>query len=111
MEMDTNRGAGEKKGCTPQCPFPHQQYRPPLYRPLSFEGSSFHSSPLLHDIDGDGSVDLGVADTNGNLFWINTAGDIGDQYLQDYHIQIPKLKIRRDWNKDIDPNFRLLCCI
>jgi hypothetical protein len=73
--------------------------------PLSFEGSSFHASPLLHDVDEDGVVDVGVVDTNGNLFWIATGGNVGDQYLEDYHIQIPKLKVKRDWTKGLDPQF------
>lgn len=31
-------------------------------------------------------------------------GEIG-QYLEDYHIQIPRLKVKRDWYKGIDPHY------
>ena len=63
--------------------------------PLSFEDSSFQTSPVLYDVDNDGVNDMGVVDKNGNLFWIRL-GEFG-QYLEDYHIQVPKLKIKKDW--------------
>lgn len=59
--------------------------------PLSFEGATFHGSPVLYDVDGDGTMDVGMVDTNANLFWIRM-GAFG-QYLEDYHTQIPKLKV------------------
>jgi hypothetical protein len=58
---------------------------------------------MLYDIDGDGTNDVGVVDKNGNLFWVRI-GEYG-QYLEDYHIQVPKLKIKRDWATGIDPKF------
>ena len=58
---------------------------------------------MLYDIDGDGTNDVGVVDKNGNLFWIRI-GEFG-QYLEDYHIQVPKLKIKRDWAVGLDPKF------
>lgn len=58
---------------------------------------------MLYDIDGDGTNDVGVVDKNGNLFWIRI-GEFG-QYLEDYHIQVPKLKIKRDWADGLDPKF------
>ena len=63
--------------------------------PLSFEGSSFQGSPMLFDIDGDGANDIGAVDKNGNMFWVRM-GAFG-QYLEDYHVQIPKLKVQKDW--------------
>jgi hypothetical protein len=58
---------------------------------------------MLYDIDGDGTNDVGVVDKNGNLFWIRV-GEHG-QYLEDYHIQVPKLKIMRNWHTGLDPVF------
>mmetsp|Transcript_10831 Transcript_10831/g.20033 ORF Transcript_10831/g.20033 Transcript_10831/m.20033 type:complete len:1046 (+) Transcript_10831:90-3227(+) len=71
--------------------------------PLSFEDSSFQTSPVLYDVDNDGTNDMGVVDKNGNLYWIRL-GEFG-QYLEDYHVQIPKLKIKRDWADGMDPKF------
>lgn len=72
----------------------HDGYKPWGF-PLSFEDSSFQTSPVLYDVDNDGTNDMGVVDKNGNLFWIRL-GEFG-QYLEDYHVQIPKLKIKKDW--------------
>ena len=80
----------------------HDGYKPSGW-PLSFEDSTFQGSPMLYDIDGDGTNDIGVVDKNGNLFWIRI-GEYG-QYLEDYHIQVPKLKIKRDWASGLDPKF------
>ena len=66
-------------------------------------GASFQGSPLLFDIDGDGFNDLGAADKDGNLYWVRI-GTFG-QYLDDYHVRIPKLKIQREWYKNIDPEY------
>lgn len=63
--------------------------------PIRFPRSSFHASPLVFDIDGDGFNDIGVCDEAANLYWIRVS-DYG-QYLEDYHIQIPKLRVLRDW--------------
>lgn len=38
--------------------------------PLNFESSSFASSPLLYDVDGDGTLDIGVVDRDANMYWI-----------------------------------------
>lgn len=38
--------------------------------PLNFESSSFASTPLLYDIDGDGTLDVGVVDRDANMYWI-----------------------------------------
>jgi hypothetical protein len=71
--------------------------------PLGFDGSSFQTSPILYDIDGDGVNDVGVIDKNANLYWIRL-GEFG-QYLEDFHVQVPKLKIRKDWADGMDPAF------
>ena len=80
----------------------HDGYKPSGW-PLSFEDSTFQGSPMLYDIDGDGTNDVGVVDKDGNMFWIRI-GDYG-QYMEDYHIQVPKLKIKRDWAVGLDPKF------
>jgi hypothetical protein len=71
--------------------------------PLSFEDASFASSPILYDIDGDGTMDIGVIDKDANMYWIQV-GEYG-RYNENYHIQVPKLKIKRDWHKGLDMNF------
>ena len=80
----------------------HDGYKPPGW-PLSFDDSTFQGSPMLYDIDGDGTNDVGVVDKDGNLFWIRI-GNYGE-YMEDYHIQVPKLKIKRDWASGLDPKF------
>ena len=42
--------------------------------PLNFESSSFASSPLLYDVDGDGTLDIGVVDRDANMYWIQVIG-------------------------------------
>ena len=71
--------------------------------PLGFDGSSFQTSPILYDIDGDGVNDMGVVDKDANLYWIRL-GEFG-QYLEDFHVQVPKLKVRKDWADGMDPAF------
>jgi hypothetical protein len=71
--------------------------------PLGFDGSSFQSSPILYDIDGDGTTDVALIDKNANLYWVRL-GDFG-QYLEDFHIQVPKLKVKKDWADGMDPAF------
>lgn len=71
--------------------------------PLSFEDSSFQGSPLIFDIDGDGTNDVGLVDKDANLHWIRV-GEFG-QYLDDYHVQVPRLKVKKDWADNLDPNF------
>lgn len=71
--------------------------------PLSFEDSSFQGSPMLYDVDGDGNLDMGLVDKNGNMFWVRI-GEFGE-YLEDYHIQVPKLRVKRDWAEGLDPQF------
>ena len=54
--------------------------------PLSFEDSSFQGSPMIYDVDNDGSNDIGIVDKDANLHWIRV-GEFG-QYLDDYHAQV-----------------------
>jgi hypothetical protein len=71
--------------------------------PLSFEDSSFQGSPMVYDVDGDGNIDMGMVDKNANMFWVRI-GESGE-YLEDYHVQVPKLRVKRDWAAGLDPAF------
>lgn len=71
--------------------------------PLSFEESSFQGSPMVYDVDGDGNIDMGLVDKSGNMFWVRI-GESG-QYLEDYHVQVPKLRVKKDWAVSLDPEF------
>lgn len=63
--------------------------------PISFPNMRFFSSPVVFDIDGDGHNDIGVVDEDGGLYFVRV-GEFGE-YLDDYHIQLPPLRVRRDW--------------
>jgi hypothetical protein len=71
--------------------------------PMTFEDSSFHGSPMLFDVDGDGTNDIGLVDKDGNLFFMRI-GEYG-QYLEDYHIQIPRLRVKKDWAKGMSDKY------
>jgi len=71
--------------------------------PTTFEGSTFQGSPVLYDVDGDGIDDLGVVDKNANVFFVRT-GEFG-QYLEDYHMQVPSLRVKKDWHTGLDAEF------
>eukprot|EP00981_Chlorochromonas_danica_P015296 scaffold11564_cov180-Ochromonas_danica.AAC.6 len=73
----------------------HDGHRP-IGWPISFgQLNRFYSSPLIYDIDGDGQNDIGALDYNGNLYFIRV-GEVGE-YLEDYHIALPRLRVRKDW--------------
>ena len=71
--------------------------------PMTFEDSEFLGSPILYDIDGDGKDDIGVIDNNGNVFFIRI-GEYG-QYLEDYHMQVPRLRVAKKWYEGLDEDF------
>jgi hypothetical protein len=75
----------------------------PFGWPISFEESSFHGSPMLYDIDGDGKYDIGMVDSNANMFWVRV-GQFG-QYLADFHVQVPRLKVKRNWHEGLAEDF------
>ena len=85
--------------------------------PLLFESSSFyHSSPLVHDVEGDGIADAILGDYDGNIHLIgldfeqqhgdssNNKGDTNNghhhnQRRKRYYrrITIPRLYVRKNW--------------
>uniref|UniRef100_A0A7S2Y4Q3 DEX1 C-terminal domain-containing protein n=1 Tax=Entomoneis paludosa TaxID=265537 RepID=A0A7S2Y4Q3_9STRA len=74
--------------------------------PLLWESSSFHSSPILHDVNGDGIMDAIVADYDGGISIMGLAfdqtltaagGDSQQRSRYFRHAQVPRLHVRRDW--------------
>lgn len=64
--------------------------------PMLWESSSFHSSPILHDVNGDGITDVIVADYDGLISVMGLAQEPGKtRYF--HHAQAPRLYLRRDW--------------
>jgi hypothetical protein len=61
--------------------------------PLLLESSSFLSSPILHDVNGDGITDAILTDYDGGLYIVGLGGK--SRYFQ--HTQVPRLYIRREW--------------
>lgn len=79
--------------------------------PLLFEGSSFyHSSPIVHDVEGDGIADAILGDYDGNIHLIgldfeaakgdnNAGNNQHHQRRKRYYrrITIPRLFVRKNW--------------
>ena len=70
--------------------------------PLLFEASSFyHSSPIVHDIEGDGIADAILGDYDGNIHFVGLDFTSGGEELRRnrfYRRQsIPRLFVRKDW--------------
>ncbi|GAX12605.1 hypothetical protein FisN_13Lh065 [Fistulifera solaris] len=62
--------------------------------PLLLESSSFHTSPIVHDVNGDGIQDAIVVDYDGG---ISVTGLIANPERYLHHTQIPRLFVRREW--------------
>jgi hypothetical protein len=62
--------------------------------PLLLESSSFHTSPIVHDVNGDGIQDAIVVDYDGG---ITVTGLIANPERYLHHTQIPRLFVRREW--------------
>ncbi|GAX27828.1 hypothetical protein FisN_13Hh065 [Fistulifera solaris] len=62
--------------------------------PLLLESSSFHTSPIVHDVNGDGISDAIVVDYDGG---ITVTGLIANPERYLHHTQIPRLFVRREW--------------
>ncbi|GKY92953.1 hypothetical protein MPSEU_000264200 [Mayamaea pseudoterrestris] len=78
--------------------------------PLLLEGSTFHSSPILHDVNGDGRMDVILADYDGGIFMMgltltntNAGAAASGSATSDHRTrffqsaQVPRLYVRRDW--------------
>jgi hypothetical protein len=73
--------------------------------PLLFEGSSFyHSSPIVHDVGGDGVADAILGDYDGNVHVVGLdfepggGGGGGRRRTRAYRrIAIPRLFVRKSW--------------
>lgn len=84
--------------------------------PVSFEGSMFHSSPALHDIDKDGVQDVLVVDrcacfspprrerrprksdsphSDGRILWLEA--DEEGRFAAEHELLVPRLAVRKDW--------------
>lgn len=64
--------------------------------PLLLESSSFHTSPIVHDVNGDGIQDAIVVDYDGG---ITVMGLIANPHRYLQYTQIPRLFVRREWIK------------
>jgi hypothetical protein len=69
--------------------------------PLLLEGSTFHTSPILHDVNADGRMDAIIADYDGGIFIVGlTTSNAVDGHGRTrlfQSAQVPRLYLRRDW--------------
>lgn len=75
-------------------------WQPPDF-PLLFEGSTFRTAPLLHDVNADGIMDTIVADYDGGISITgltatsSSGGSSSKRYF--HHVQVPRIYVRREW--------------
>jgi len=69
----------------------HQEF------PLLFESSSFaYSSPIIHDVNGDGIPDAILSDYDGGIYIIGLyQGKDGKRWF--HKAQVPRIYVRRSW--------------
>ncbi|KAL6763317.1 hypothetical protein V8C86DRAFT_347718 [Haematococcus lacustris] len=65
----------------------------------AFHKSSAHASPLLYDADLDGVRDILLATYEGEVLFFKDTGELLSERLV-----IPRLKLRREWFKGLDPD-------
>ena len=63
----------------------------------------FHGSANVHDVNGDGVDDICISDGDGNVYWVAVGG--GGEYLHDYRLTVPKLRLKRDWFAGLEESF------
>jgi hypothetical protein len=64
--------------------------------PLLFESSSFLTSPLVHDVNGDGIPDAILSDYDGGIYMIGLYAKPGTKRYF-HRAQVPRLFVRRNW--------------
>ncbi|EGC33355.1 hypothetical protein DICPUDRAFT_56468 [Dictyostelium purpureum] len=68
--------------------------------PFIIPDSSFASSPLLYDIDGDQSLDIMVTTTDAEMVFISSNG----MAIREKSLKVPPLKIKKLWHEGIGGN-------
>ena len=63
--------------------------------PMMFESSFFKTSPILHDVNGDGVMDAILTDYDGGIYILGLQSREGTRYF--HRAQVPRLFIRRQW--------------
>jgi len=66
--------------------------------PFSFLRSSFHSSPLYHDVDGDGVQEVIVTTNDGEIVFLKENG----VPIHERTLKIPHLPVHKDWYEGLD---------
>lgn len=64
--------------------------------PLLMESSAFLTSPILHDVNGDGKMDAILTDYDGGIYFVglSTSHD-GSRFFKS--AQVPRIYLRREW--------------
>lgn len=65
--------------------------------PLLFESSSFLTSPVLRDVNGDGIVDVILTDYDGGIYAMGLQPSPSDGRRYFHKAQAPRLHVRRQW--------------
>ncbi|MQM19813.1 hypothetical protein Taro_052827 [Colocasia esculenta] len=65
----------------------------------SFHQSTVHSSPLLFDIDKDGTREIALATYNGVVNFFRPSG-----YMMNDKLEVPRRKVRKDWYVGLHPD-------
>ncbi|KAG6492956.1 hypothetical protein ZIOFF_047927 [Zingiber officinale] len=65
----------------------------------AFHQSTIHSSPLLYDIDKDGTREIALATYDGVVNFFRVSG-----YLMMDKLEVPRRKVRKNWYAGLDPD-------
>lgn len=100
---DDHGDGGSNPGASAAKPKHHNRPFGGAHRKAERGPALFHGSAMVHDVNGDGVDDVGVCDGDGNVYWV-AVGAYGE-YLHDYRISVPKLRVKRDWHVGLDQAF------